>query len=260
MKAIFFDIDGTLVAGGTHKMSDSTIKAIKKARENGNICMINTGRAKSFVGEDLRNQVEFDGFLMGCGTEIEYHGEILMHKRLPYDLTVRIMEGLKRYGIDTILEGSESNFVAPIETYITPTFRKYVEKFDKKYYTSWDEAPGNFDKFFCYVDEMWRMNEFKGEFESDLDFVDRENGFFEVLPKGYSKATAIEFIEKHLSIRHEDTVAIGDSNNDMPMLEYANIAIGMGNSSQTVIDMADYISTNCEDDGIYNALEWLGVL
>ena len=58
----------------------------------------------------------------------------------------------------------------------------------------------------------------------------------------------------------EDTVAIGDSNNDITMLECVNTSIAMGNSSKAVLEMADYITTDVDEDGIWNALEWLGVL
>lgn len=65
-------------------MSESTKEAIRIARANGHICMINTGRTKRLVGENLTGQVEFDGLLLGCGTEIEFHGKQLMHKTFPW--------------------------------------------------------------------------------------------------------------------------------------------------------------------------------
>ena len=46
MKIIFFDIDGTLICGGSELMSESTKEAIRIARANGHICMINTGRTQ----------------------------------------------------------------------------------------------------------------------------------------------------------------------------------------------------------------------
>ena len=60
MKIIFFDIDGTLICGGSELMSESTKEAIRIARANGHICMINTGRTKRLVGENLTGQVEFE--------------------------------------------------------------------------------------------------------------------------------------------------------------------------------------------------------
>ncbi len=261
---IFFDIDGTLVSNGSHKMSESTINAIQKARANGHICMINTGRARKLVGPEITGQVEFDGYLLGCGTMVVYHDEVLMHHRLSVELCLRIMEGLKKYNIDAILEGAEDNYCEKPKDMYTETFAAYISRYEEAYdgkaYSEIEKAPGNFDKFFAYVDDVSKMDAFRAEFEQELDFIDREKGYYEAVPKGCSKATAIQYIADALKIPMENTVAIGDSNNDLPMLEYANIAIAMGNSSQAVLEMADYVTTDVEEDGIWNALEWLGVL
>lgn len=261
---IFFDIDGTLIGGGSQLMSESTRNAIRKARENGHICIINTGRTRKLVGSEITEQVEFDGYMLGCGTMAIYHDKVLMHHTIPLDLSLRILHGLKRYKIDAIMEGSEDNYCEEPENMHTETFSKYISKYKEalawKFYSSLDSAPGCFDKFFAYVDEKERMDAFRAEFEAELDFIDRENGYYEVVPKGYSKATAIQFLADALQIPLEDTVAIGDSNNDLPMLEYAKTSIAMGNSSQAVLDMADYVTTDVMEDGIWNALKWLGVL
>ena len=58
MKIIFFDIDGTLICGGSELMSESTKEAIRIARANGHICMINTGRrGKSYRTGGIRRIV-----------------------------------------------------------------------------------------------------------------------------------------------------------------------------------------------------------
>lgn len=264
MKIIFFDIDGTLIGGGSQLMSDSTKAAIRRARKNGHICVINTGRTKKMVGPEITDQVEFDGLLLGCGTMAIYHDEVLMHKSIPMELSMRILEALKRYKIDAIMEGSEDNYCREPETMFTDTFANYISRYKEAYgsklYSSMECAPGKYDKFFAYVDEKSKMSAFRAEFEEELDVIDRENGYYEVVPKGYSKATAIQFLADKLNVSIEDTVAIGDSNNDLPMLEYAGISIAMGKSSKAVLEMADYVTTDVDKDGIRNALDWLGVL
>ena len=57
-----------------------------------------------------------------------------------------------------------------------------------------------------------------------------------------------------------ETAALGDSTNDIPMLECAHIGIAMGNASKSVKAAADYVTTDLEKDGVWNALNWLGVL
>lgn len=258
---IFFDIDGTLIGEGSHSMPESTKAAIRKARENGHICVINTGRTKAIVRPEITEQVEFDGYLLGCGTMAVYHDKVLMHHTFSSELSLRIMEGLKRHRIDAILEGCEDNFCEASQDAFTATFHAYIRHFEetlgRDYFTKWELAPGRFDKFYAYVDEKQRMDAFLAEFAQELDFVDREHGFYEIMPKGYSKATAIQFLADALGVSVEDTAAIGDSNNDLPMLEYAGKSIAMGNSSQAVLDMADYVTTDVDKDGIWNALKWL---
>lgn len=260
MKAIFFDIDGTLIGNGTEIMSESTKKAIRTARENGHLCFINTGRAHCMVDSAFTKQVEFDGFLLGCGTEIIYHNETLLRHSFSEELANRIIEGLDRRGIDVVFEASEDLYGKKPEEMFTEIYRKYAKELIHRYCIRPVDPKKPIDKFFAYTDSKDKMDDFRAEFGDELDFVDRENGFYEVLPKGFSKETAIHFLTDMLHISMEDTVAIGDSNNDLSMLECAHTSIAMGNSSQAVLEMADYVTTDVMEDGIWNALRWLGVL
>ena len=135
-----------------------------------------------------------------------------------------------------------------------------MSQFQALHYGSFEEAAGHFDKFYCYVGETEEKRRFFREFEGMLDYIDRERGFYEVVPKGYSKASGMQYLADYLHSSMEDTVAIGDSNNDLPMLEAAGCAIAMGNSSKPVLDIADYVTAAVEEDGIRKALEWLGVI
>lgn len=259
-KIIFFDIDGTLIDEKTKIMLHSTREAIRIARANGHICMINTGRTKRLVGKGITDLVEFDGLLMGCGTMIEYRGETLLHKTLTYDQSVRIMEALKRYRIDALLEGRDENFSDSIENMYSESFKRFARGYAGRNYGTFANAPGRYDKIFAYTDTSEVMEAFRQEFAEELDFIVRENDFREIVPKGYSKATAMQFIADRLQIPMENTVAIGDSNNDLPMLKCAHTSIAMGNSTEQVLAIADYVTTDVNEDGIWNALQWLGVL
>ena len=132
--------------------------------------------------------------------------------------------------------------------------------FSNMNYGLYEDAIGRFDKFYCYAPEKWQIEGFTKEFSHILDFIDREKGFYEIAPKGFSKASAIKYIANYLNIPMEETVAIGDSNNDLQMLKCAHIAIAMGNGNDNVKGMADYVTTNVSEDGIKNALIWLNVI
>lgn len=260
MKIIFFDIDGTLISGGSSLMSESTKDAIRTARANGHICMINTGRTKRLVGEDITGQVEFDGLLLGCGTEIEYRGKRLMHKTFTLEESQAILDAMKKYHVDAILEGSREDYAPRGEEVFTQAFRDMAAEIEERKYDRYANALGNFDKLYAYAQSPEGMESMKRELAGILDFIDREHGYHELVPAGYSKATAIRYITDYLKIPMENTVAIGDSNNDLPMLKYAHTSIAMGNSSEEVLETADHITTDVDKDGIWNALKWLGVL
>ena len=257
---IFFDIDGTLIGDWSHTMPESAAWAIAAARKNGHICAVNTGRTRKLVEPDMEKLNDFDAFIMGCGTMITYREETLFHQTFNPQESEEIIEALYRHGIDAVLEGSENNFHDGFDRIHAKTFENFVRRFADRDYGSFQDAVGKFDKFYAYVDDAARMDAFQKEFEDRLAFVDRQRGFFEIMPKNCSKALAMEVLADTLKIPMSETAALGDSSNDIPMLECAHIGIAMGNASESVKAAADYVTTDLEKDGVWNALYWLGVL
>ena len=75
-----------------------------------------------------------------------------------------------------------------------------------------------------------------------------------------AKAKALEFLWKHLGLTREETMAIGDSENDLDMIEAAGIGVAMGNAQENVKEIADYVTADAEDEGIEKALRFFGIL
>lgn len=258
---LFFDIDGTLVEEkNPFVIPESAIRAINRAKENGHICMINTGRTMKLVGKNLMDQVAFDGVAAGCGTYLMIGGKEYFHQSFTEEESKKIIDGIRGHQFDACLEGKENNYLEKEECVFNMTFWEEMSQFGDKSYELFEDAIGKFDKFYCYSPVKERMEAFQQEFSEWLDFVDRKRGYYEATPKGYSKANMVEKVAEILGIDLKDTVAIGDSSNDIPMMERAKIAIAMGNATEDVKEIADYVTTNVEDDGIWNALDWLGVL
>ena len=97
------------------------------------------------------------------------------------------------------------------------------------------------------------MELFRRKIGQYYDIIDRGNGFFENVPLGFSKATAIDMILKKLGISPENAYAIGDSTNDLPMLRAVPNSIAMG-GAEKIYPYVSYITTPIEEDGIANAL------
>lgn len=258
-KIIFFDIDGTIMEESNGRILPSTINAIKKARENGHYAVINTGRTNYMLEKRLQETIGFDGYLLGCGTTIQFQGKNLLHRTITKEIADEIIKELRICKIDAVLEGEYALYLDEEENIHTDFFKQYLLEKELTY-KKWDDINLSMDKFFMYADENSNFERFHSVLETSFDFIDRERGFWEVVPKEFSKASAIQFLIDYLHMDIEDTVAIGDSNNDLSMLEYVHTSIAMGNSTKTVLDGASFITTDVDKDGIEMALKWLGVI
>lgn len=106
--------------------------------------------------------------------------------------------------------------------------------------------------------EQSRVQEFWDEISEDMDAIDREGGRYEIVPKGYSKATACDFILKRFGIPKERCYVFGDSSNDLAMFEYAPHAIAMGEHSPVLEPYTEFVTRTVEEDGIAYALSHYG--
>ena len=84
--------------------------------------------------------------------------------------------------------------------------------------------------------------------------------FTDVIPKVGGKNTGIDAVIAHFGIKLEETMEFGDGGNDIDMLKHAGIGVAMGNAVENVKEIADYITTSVDDDGITNALKHFNVI
>jgi len=84
--------------------------------------------------------------------------------------------------------------------------------------------------------------------------------FLEVMPKGINKGTGLQTICEDAGIDIADTIAFGDSYNDIFMIKAAGTGIAMGNAEEAVKQAADMITDDCDRDGVAAALKKLGII
>lgn len=260
-KMIFFDIDGTIITEDTHIIPISTVKAIKKARAKGHLAFINTGRTFFNVTENIRN-IGFDGYVCGCGTYIHYKGESLLARSIPHETCVEIVKKLRQCKIEGIFESANDIFFDQAKP-ATGELAKVKDHFGLQGYDvtkSWDDVDLVFDKFVVWLNEHSDFETFYSYITKDFDYIDRGNNFGEIVPKGYSKATGIKFLQEYFHIPLEDCYAIGDSSNDLTMLKYVPNSIAMGNSTPFLFDLVTFVTKDIKDDGIQHALSYYKII
>lgn len=252
---IFFDIDGTLLDEKEGIVPESTVRALQQVKQAGHLIFICTGRCQAIWPKEIL-EIGFDGVVGGCGTNIYYHGEELLHAKLPPDLQREIADDLTVFHIDGILEGQQASYFR--RDYWMPVVQSIFEEngtFSPECQLFWEDAELDFDKMALWFDESSDMAAFKAKYKDHFDFILRDPTFYEVVPKGYSKATGIAFLCDHLGISRQYTVGVGDSTNDLPMLDYTGISIAMGSGNPDIFPSVDFVTAPVMEDGIEKALK-----
>lgn len=264
---LFFDIDGTIITeDGRHRIPNSTRKALRLAKERGYLLFINTGRVFLNVEPMIRN-LGFDGFVCGCGTNIIYQGQELLHYELPTALQRDTVEQIKQCKMNVIYEASDLN--AYYTAYpMNPTLAELVRYFsaDGRPLVSVGDPAFHFDKFTGWyrTEDVELHEEFCRFIRDAYDYIDRGEedgwGMCELVPKGYSKGTGIHYLLDYFQIELDRCYAFGDSTNDLPMLRAVIHSVAMGGSCKQVTDAAEYITDSIMEDGLYHAMQHYGIL
>lgn len=240
--AIFLDIDGTLMDGDN--IPEENVKSIIRAREMGHKVFINTGRSFGYIPQKVL-ELPINGFVAGLGKHIVYEGKTLRSSVVPKNVLKEVTDYCKAKGKRLIFEGETEclYFNCP------PEMGKRVE------------SPEDFDTVYKNV-RITKVTFYeKMVSEEDMNFLKnffhavKYDEYVETVCKGYSKARGIKIVENLLRIKHEDTVAVGDSLNDLEMMEYAHTSIAMGNAVGEIKKLADFITTNVEEAGVAHAIE-----
>lgn len=260
-KAIFFDIDGTIITEDERAIiPESTKKAIIKARENGHLAFINTGRTFFNISDELK-KIGFDGYLCGCGTYIEYDEKVIVYNKLEQEFCRKISGIIKKCRAYPVYERMDCVFFDkdalnhPGIQYIKDIFFK--DNKNKERYC--EETDFSFDKFVIWTDEETDTKNLFEEIGRYFKIIDRDNGFYENVPRGFSKATAVDIILEKTGISYENAYAIGDSMNDLSMLESVPNSIAMG-GAEKLYPYVSFITKSIDEDGIEHALRHFEII
>ena len=257
IKILFFDIDGTLITDDSRKLfPESAREAIRLTREKGNLVFINTGRVICNI-ESYILSAGFDGCICGCGSHITLSdGTELMHKTLTPDRCYEIALKCREYKMYSLFEYRDYTCID--KENITSEAERLIEYFSSNGYRFIDDIEDKdfrFDKFAGWYHEESDIESFKRCVSDDFDYIDREGNFFEMSPKGCSKATGIKFILDYFGISVDNAYVFGDGNNDLEMLKYAPHSIVPKAGSELARAAATYITDDVMDDGICKAMK-----
>jgi len=252
LKNIFLDIDGTLITKKYTPFRDDVL-AMGKAARKGHVFFLNTGRSFSNIPLPLLELPMIRGIAAGGGAHIlinEGNGyRTIYRKRLPKEAVKKIFPVLKKRPRCSNFEGERNCYLlnpTPLpDTAKEPVFVHTISEFLKK---------SRMD----IITKLTFLFHPSDEEKSILDAFIKINSFpayTEGIIKGENKAKAMEIIMTSQNLRREDSIAIGDSENDLDMLRYAGLGIAMGNACEELKAAADAITGNCGSGGVAEALK-----
>ncbi|MEG0685124.1 MAG: Cof-type HAD-IIB family hydrolase [Coprobacillus sp.] len=278
---IFFDVDGTLVdvRPAREYIPESTIKAIQLTKQKGNLCFLCTGRSKAEIYDHIL-EVGFDGIIGAGGGFVEIGDEMLYHKKVSQESINHVVDYFDNHNFDYYIESNgglfaSKNLVKRLETIMygdlenDPAARKKKEQEPSHFIPSlkegYDMHRDDVNKI-CFLEkEGIPFTTIKDEFEKEFNVIHCTVPAFgddsgELSVEGVNKASAIEVLINHLGIPKENTYAFGDGMNDVDMLEYCQYGIAVGNAKDGLKAIADEVTDDIVDDGIYNSMKKHGLI
>lgn len=247
--AVFLDIDGTLISD-KYIVPKENLEAIAAARRLGHLVFINTGRSWGNIPPVLLDQLEVDGIVAGSGAMVTIGGETVYKNSMPQELSLRLAEYFfsRLPEFWCVFEGLNgvyaiSNDVRRRESFQIPMVSP--EDIEKIYQN---------DEIQVLAMGVTAPQDFKELFRNEITVFQFEH-YADCVIKGLNKAKGIEKVLEATGILRENTIAVGDSENDYDMINYAGIGVAMGNSEPKIISAADFVTDTNRNCGVARAIE-----
>ena len=257
-KILFFDVDSTLYSHKTNSVPLSAINAIKKARDNGHIIVLATGRSKLLTSTlGIFDVIDFDYFVTINGTlVIDKDDNIIFSLPCDKESINKVLKIVDKHNLNLCFINKDDYYLYKDE--------------DKRSHLGYDPLHITVPNKKQYMNEdIYQMNLFC-EDEYVSEFINETNDYlsysklndygYDVYAKDQTKATGIMHLINYLNIDKKDTIAFGDGHNDREMIEFCEIGVAMGNALQKVKEVSNYITDDIDNDGIYNAMKYLKLI
>ena len=255
IKVCFFDVDGTLYSHSSKTVPESTVSAISRLRENGVKAVVCTGRSLSdFLGLPV-GKIAFDGYLTINGM-LCYDSEYNCYAGTPiptHDAEILKMIFFSEHIPLAVI--NESGAVINIKTDMVDTIQKEsgalnpdigMYKGNKIYQATAFVTPKHKQMLMNLLD--------------CCDITSWHDGGVDIIAKGSGKDVGIRHYLEKYGFSIEETMAFGDGENDIRMLQYVGTGVALGNAKDSLKNVADYVTTDINDDGVARALEHYGLI
>ena len=276
-KYIFIDIDGTLFDHSTESIPESALIALNKAHKKGHKIYLSTGRANTEIDYEY-SALPISGMILSCGAQVIVDNKIIYLANYPRNELTQLMEYMLKNDIGFALDGYKKSYFSDKAFHIFSGLILQNENQNSELARAKmaQKRMYHLDQFQEKdLEQILKISLFSSNWERCQDLMghipDSLQGFIyknenydlvngEISMKGINKATGIDKIIAYENASLSDTIAIGDSLNDVEMLKHAKIGICMGNGVQELKEKADFVTKDIGDDGLAYALQYFHLI
>lgn len=252
---VAIDIDGTLIDDHL-KVSENTIDIIKDLKRRDIEVSLVSGRAHA-AAKLIMDQIGIElPIISHNGGKVTLEdGRIIRNEKFPISHIKEVLHYAERNNLFIKAYIDDLFYV----TYDSERNKEFSKRFGVDYKIIEDphkDIIEDINLLLLYFEKEITMNEINKFQGLDVEITTSIPHALEFIPKGISKAEGLKDLKKHLNIKRENILAIGNSLNDLSMLEFAGSGIAMKNSDPLLLEHFQNMSrfTNNEE-GVYHILK-----
>ncbi|SKA87653.1 hypothetical protein SAMN05428976_11030 [Clostridium sp. USBA 49] len=266
---ICIDMDGTLL-NSKHSISELSKETIKKAHSMGVHIVVNTGR--------IYTDAEYFSNLLGVKSPViasngafikeKDKDEIIYKNILKESVCLKLIDVFSKYNVNPTFLTPDKIYSSSIVWRIFMQYLKLKGIFNKNlcfqyvpFWTKWDNIfkleKENIIKCEVMSKDENKLKKIRDELKTidEIEVASSTKYNIEITNKGVSKGRAVEILSSYYGIDREKIIAIGDSENDLSMIEFAGMGIAMGNAIDIVKNKADFITDTNDNNGVAKAID-----
>lgn len=255
IKAVFFDVDGTLISHTNNDIPASTLEALYALRKEGILLFLATGRHISELARQPLHGFPFDGYITQTGQlcyDRDFH--VLFADPISQRDTEKLTAIFNEKRIPLVLINNKKLYINIVTDAVITTQEAI------------DTPIPDIGEY--HGEELFGATVF-GTKEEIAMVVSRLEGCkqsswhslaSDIILSCSGKVQGIEKMMKHFNLRQQEIMSFGDSDNDVDMVKYAAIGVAMGNGTTAVIDAANHTTSSVDEDGVRQALLHFGLI
>ncbi len=248
LKLIASDLDGTLLLDGAQELNENTCTLIRQLMDKGIIFAASSGRQYANLQRLFEPVKDEIAYICENGCLSFYRDECLcfeqMDDALAHELISAVME---KEGCEVLVSGKQTSWICPKD----PDYYFHIRDVVHNHTTLTDDLhhiPEPYFKISLYEKGgLHDTGEWEKKFSHRCNVSIGGGEWLDMMPMGVSKATAFAVMLERLNIRAEDTIVIGDNENDREILGMAGVPVSVCSARESIKNICRYQTDTVEN-------------